>query len=100
MPFIDSNNIKKFNVEQNCENNVPSKKYLALFEFKLSNDTYSISTFLDPNGKIKPEKIKNPSHLHMHFGFEVENQNTLSQEDRLSIFKEKKKKDRLKKNKQ
>ena len=77
---------------------MPSKKYLASFEFKLSNETHSISTSLDVNGKIITEKVKNPSQLHMHFAFEVENQNTISQEDRLAIFKKKKRADRLKKN--
>jgi len=96
MSFLQKTNIKFYNYSHNCEQNLPTKKEVTFFEFKLSNENYSKSTDLDPSGKIIIQKIKCPSILKMKFQFSSENKETSSQEQRLSDFKKKKEEQRAK----
>ena len=55
--FLEKYDIKSFGYAQDCDANIPTKKAVSKFEMKFLNDTSSISSDLDNNGKITYTRV-------------------------------------------
>ena len=93
MPFLDENQIKSFSYSQNCDANVPTKITISKFEMKFLNDTSSISTDINSNGKIIETRVPdNCFELKIKFEFSATVIHSKRQTDRLEQMKIERKK--------
>jgi hypothetical protein len=92
-PFLDENHIKSFSYSQNCDANVPTKITISKFEMKFQNDTSSISTDINSNGKIIETRVPdNCLELKIKFEFSATVIHSKSQTDRFEKMKIERKK--------
>jgi hypothetical protein len=87
MPFLDDNQIQSYSYSQNCDANVPSKIIVSKFEMKFQNDTTSISTDINSNGKIIKTRVPdNCLELKIKFEFSTTVIQSKCQNKRLEQF--------------